>query len=183
MDIEKLKEKLVRLIELDTEGEYEFINEPLTENEVYDFEKKYQIKLPSDFRIFITQLFDGGVGPFQIMPLQYWDSIHNVHYLDSLGNNLTKPFLLKDKIFQEDFVPTESNSNSIINGTIRICHIGCGNFIFLVVNGEEYGNMWVDDRASTNEIFPLQSANYDRMTFGQWYDKWVDERITHFENS
>jgi len=183
MDIEKLKERLLRLIELDVEGEYKFINEPLTEDQVNDFEKKYQIKLPADFRVFITQLFDGGVGPFQIMPLNYWDSIHYVHYLDSLGNLLTKPFLLKDKIFQDNFRPTESNSNSIINGTIRICHIGCGNFIFLVVNGEEYGNMWVDDRASNDEIFPLQNSNSHRMTFGQWYERWVDERIAYFENA
>lgn len=65
--------------------------------------------------------------------------------------------------------------NSVINGTIRLCHNGCGNFLFLVVNGQEYGNIWLDDRASTSEILPLLNQNGNRITFEEWFFKWLDD--------
>jgi hypothetical protein len=179
MDIELIKQKLRELIELDPDADYTYINEPLTEEAVSSFEAAHNIKLPNDYRIFITEMFDGGFGPFQIMPLEFWDSIHNTVYLDSLENDLSKPFPLTNAVdFEENFDPSlVENSTSMLDGTIRICHIGSGNFIFLVVNGEEYGNLWMDYTCSNDEMLPLTLKNKDRVSFEDWYIHWLDESI------
>lgn len=185
MDLNEIKNKLRKLIELNPLGEYRFINEALTEQAVLDFESKHDIKLPNDYRLFITNLFDGGVGPEQIMPLEFWDSVHNAVYLGSLGNKLSEPFLLNNE-WKDDYNSQEDDDenfeyNSVVNGTIRLCHIGCGNFLFLVVNGNEYGNIWIDDRASNGEIVPLKNGLVDdRITFEKWYNNWLDSEIIKF---
>lgn len=184
MDISKLKEKLRELISLDTEGEYSYINEAISEEKIEQFENDHNIKLPEDYRTFINEMFDGGMGPYQIMPLEWWDSVHNATYLDSLGNTLSEPFLLSDTWVEDFEVETPDDDvpyHAIINGTIRICHIGCGSFIFLVVNGPEYGNLWIDDRASNGEIVPLRNTEKTRITFGEWYFNWLDKKIAHFK--
>lgn len=182
MDIQQVKEKFRKLIALNPNGEYGYINGPIPETEILEFEAKHHIRLPEDYRAFITQMFDGGVGRYQIMPLQFWDSTHNAVYLDSLGNKLSEPFLLTNNWeydFNDEREDDESYEyHSIINGTIRLCHIGCGNFLFLVVNGEEYGNIWIDDRASNSKIVPLLDRDTNgRVTFEKWYNDWLDEEI------
>lgn len=182
MNIEQVKNKLGRLIELNPEGEYVYIKDALTESEVLEFEEKHNIKLPLDYRTFITNMFNGGIGPEQIMPLDFWDSVHNTVYLDSIGNKLNEPFLLTSE-WKREYNNENKNYEyeTIINGTIRICHIGCGNFIFLVVNGIEYGNLWVDDRASNDEIVPLKGKNKNRINFDIWYNEWLDKEIEYYE--
>lgn len=182
MNLEQLKTKLIKLIGLDPEGNYGYINEALSEEEVSAFENRHGIRFPADYRTFITNLFDGGVGPYQIMPLSFWDSVHNTVYLDSIGNQLNEPFLLTEDWNEDRFPDEEVDHRSIVNGTIRLCHTGCGNFLFLVVNGEEYGNIWIDDRASNNEIVPLtDKQSGKRINFETWYNTWLDESIAYHE--
>lgn len=185
MDIEKIVEKLKKLVTLNPDGEYRILHKALTEKEVSKFEKQHKIKLPEDYRKFITNMFNGGVGPEELMPLNFWDSVHNIVYLGSLRNRLDMPFVLTKEWknnYDEDLADEKNvNRNSIINGTIRICHIGSGNFIFLVVNGAEYGNLWINDRASNDEIVPLKGKHSERVNFETWYNEWLDSTIEYFE--
>lgn len=184
MDIKQIKSKFRKIIQLNPEGDYGYINDPLTESEVLEFEKKHNIKLPEDYRTFITNIFNGGFGPEQIMPLDFWDSYHNVIY-SSMGNNLNEPFPLTSE-WKVDFENIEKSDDydeydtyvTLINGTIRICHIGCGAFIFLVVNGTEYGNLWIDNRTN-GQICPLYPNK--RINFGKWYFGWLDSHIAHLK--
>ena len=64
------------------------------------------------------------------------------------------------------------------NGAIRICHYGCAVHFFLIVNGKEFGNVWIDDRASDNGLFPALSKNTgQRMTFSDWYYEWIENSL------
>ncbi len=184
MNIKELKNKFRELIQLNPDGEFRYINEALTEEEAQEFEKKHGIVLPPDYRAFITHMFDGGVGPQQIMPIQWWDSVHNAVYLGSLGNTLSQPFLLTDTWRDDDENEEQIDYDAIINGTIRLAHIGCGNFLFLAVNGEEYGNIWIDDRASNGEIVPyIDQKTGNRMTFETWYFNWLDNQIKYYKTA
>jgi SMI1 / KNR4 family (SUKH-1) len=182
MDIAKLTEKLEELIDLNPDGDYSYINDEIPEEKIAEFEAKHGIRLPEDYRTFLNQMFDGGIGPKQIMPLEWWDSRHNTVYIEGLGNKLSEPFLLTDSWKKNYDKKEDNNYTSVLNGTIRICHIGCGNFIFLVVNGAEYGNLWIDDRASTGEIIPLTDKEGERVTFSKWYFSWLDEEIEYYKN-
>ncbi len=187
MDTQQILDKLHQLIELNPNGDYGYINKPIPGSDLLDFEAKHQIKLPPDFRAFINQIFDGGIGPWQIMPLSYWDSTHNAVYLDSLDNKLSEPFPLTERWTRGDFKygrdGDDFQRNAIINGTIRLCHAGCGTFLFLVVNGAEYGNIWVDDRSSNQEIEPLiDEETGGRINFEKWYNDWLDAEIKRYQS-
>jgi hypothetical protein len=48
----------------------------------------------------------------------------------------------------------------------------------LVVNGEEYGNIWTDDRASDAGIRPsYELSNKEKITFLNWYELWLDNSL------
>lgn len=67
--------------------------------------------------------------------------------------------------------------DDIANGLLRIANFGCGVSINLVVNGEAYGEIWVDDRCNSNGIYP-------DFYFGNesaWYELWLDISIKEFE--
>ncbi|MFK7983970.1 MAG: SMI1/KNR4 family protein [Saprospiraceae bacterium] len=69
--LQLLKTKLEKLRTLDKKFEafgvkshYYRFNKKLSESKVLEFESKYQIRLPKDYRNFLLELGDGGVGPY-----------------------------------------------------------------------------------------------------------------------
>ena len=64
-----------------------------------------------------------------------------------------------------------------INGCLQICHIGHGATYLLVVNGEEYGNIWLDERTDYGGIEPLLNEKGERVSFISWFTEWLDEAV------
>jgi hypothetical protein len=64
-----------------------------------------------------------------------------------------------------------------INGCLQICHIGHGATYLLVVNGEEYGNIWLDERTDYGGIEPLLDNKGGRVSFISWFTEWLDESV------
>ena len=180
MDIKQIKEKYNKLIDINPKGNYGYFNEKLTEEEVLKFEREHNIKLPFDYRLFITTMFDGCVGPPDIMPIEEWDSYYGMTDPDFV-NKLSEPFLLTRKQ-DYDIKKKESEFMEYLNGTIRLSDCKCGCFLFLVVNGSEYGNIWVDNRASNDEIYPLTYKYKTRVTFDTWINNELDKKIKYYES-
>jgi len=69
--------------------------------------------------------------------------------------------------------------NKWTNGLLRISNFGCGVSLNLVVNGKEYGNIWVDDRCNDGGIFPdPYFGNEGRISFLTWYELWLDKSLS-----
>ena len=62
-------------------------------------------------------------------------------------------------------------------GAICLCHHGCALRDWLVVSGSERGHMWHDATAATLGLSPCTAANGQRMTFVDWYLRWIDELL------
>ena len=60
------------------------------------------------------------------------------------------------------------------NGLLRISNLVCRVFANLVVKGEEYGNIWIDDRCNDNGIKPLKSSKNQRKGFLDRHEEWLD---------
>ena len=61
---------------------------------------------------------------------------------------------------------------------LRIAHAGCGIAINLIVNGPEYGNIWVDSRVNDNGIYPeVPTLGTGRIQFLDWYEQWLDREM------
>lgn len=195
--INRIKEKLATLKSLDTnlssfgvqKHKYE-LNPTISESEIEDFEKTYQISLPLGYREFLKQVGNGGAGPYYGL-----ESLEDSRYvdLDYKGDNfvdISQPFMLSDywnpiqeidnqeeyEAYQEEYM-----HDKWINGMIKLSNFGCGVFIHLVVNGNEYGNIWVDDRGNDAGIYPdyYLSKDDQRIDFLSWYEAWLDEYIAN----
>ncbi|MFN0254120.1 hypothetical protein [Pedobacter ureilyticus] len=110
--------------------------------------------------------------------------------------NPSKPFP-RTKPWNEEFVSTvneEDNeeeyerqysefSKNLMNGVLAISNFGCGISLNLVVNGEEYGNIWTDDRGNDGGIYPSHElGNKDKITFLNWYELWLDNSLNEIKD-
>lgn len=125
-----------------------------------NFERKHNVKIPYDFKLFLSEVGNGGAGPFYgIIPFETCLFSDIDYPSEKFLLNPSKPFQYTHEWNMEfegdyeneeelDGFQREYFDDKHINGTIRICNFGCGHFINLVVNGEEYSHIWSDDRGS-----------------------------------
>jgi hypothetical protein len=164
-------------------------NGRLYENEVKSFEITYNIELPPDYREFILQIENGGAGPYyglESLEDGIYQDLDYKRKADLVNPSLEFPFTeawnmdyhneAEDK--PDQMKEEEYFDSKWANGLLRISNFGCGVSMNLVVNGKEYGNIWVDDRCSDGGIYPDQYfGNQGRISFLAWYDKWLDRSL------
>ncbi len=103
--------------------------------------------------------------PFPIT--EPWNMKFNGNYLDEEAYES-----FEDEYFDEKW----------ITGLLRICNFGCGVFIDVVVNGKEYGHIWVDARASDGGIYPYTTLEKTNKTsFLEWYNFWLDKSFNELK--
>jgi hypothetical protein len=193
-----LERKLARLRSLDksryvfgaAEHNYQFKNQIL-ESEIAAFENEHEIELPEFFRHFLLHFGNGGCGPeYGLLKLEQgkYDLPQNIRESEII--RLKEPFRFTTywnmdysdisdfKKWQDDY-----DHNFWNDGMLRICHMGCGTFINLVLNGNEKGNVWIDDRSSDGGIYPFgHHSNYGSTSFYNWYLNWIELSLKKFEN-
>lgn len=203
MTIQELKIKHEKLKDLDTNGlsnrspykifgssdhQYKF-NPSLTLESVKIFEDTFLISLPTDYKEFLIEIGDGGSGPaYGLFPLAGWNAGLEINE----NNFLSTPFPHSDKWdidpeinseienYSEEYKKWEDEycSNKYITGSLRICHHGCGTVSLIVVTGTSAGQIWIDDRANDNGIFPdISKSTGERHSFVTWYNEWLSESL------
>lgn len=166
-EVSAFKEKLSRLKETDKDfrvfgaesHRYELFA-PLSESRIVEFEKEQNLKLPEDYRLFLTQIGNGGAGPFYgIIPLEK-------SFASCTPNESFRWSVEKDVEFVEDSDFDEWHDHR--RGVLEICEQGCGTFNFLVVNGQSYGTIWTD---IWDKLIP------DKIGFFEFYQNWLDRNL------
>ena len=168
-----------------------FINPTISEEEVSEIEKRNNIILPKDYREFIIKIGNGCIGPRQgLLSLQ--ESMFDFKLRDNPAINLSKPFSYNEKWNEDEWIDAidwdggerpddevleKYMSANHITGCLQICHIGHGATYLLVVNGEEYGNMWLDGRIDYGGLKPLLNEKGERVSFISWFTEWLDEAV------
>ena len=168
------------------------LNYPLGKWEVEEIEEKFHIKLPNDYRKFISYIGDGGAGPgYGLFPFR-----KSLKYLGSKINRkkITKDFIRSDELAEDE------RSDS---GLLILCEHGCANDTFLVITGKERGHVWEliewagyipllknppklsngiglseqeRDKQETEWLNKLYKASdNEKMTFTDWYKSWLQE--------
>lgn len=156
--VEKKVEKFIEFFK----GKY--ILEPVvSEESLIRFEDDFKIKLPENYKWFILNIAGGIRDKDDFGQIIFEKQDFENSFSKEIERNPSKPFPFTSKVIfdlnEEDLI-TQST-----NGQINI-----SDSIFLVVNGKEYGNLWIENIASNNEIFPVtdKENNIDRFTFIQW---------------
>ena len=181
-------------------GEHRFeLNAPLSGDEVQRFEATHAVKLPADYRHFISTIGNGGAGPFYgFFPLGLMDHVFGLApWTDAEGfvGTLSQPFRHNGEWNDLTGSPEENGIDyknpeydklvedfekrywigSVMDGAMPICHAGCALRIWLVVTGDQPGSLWYDKRADLGGIMPLTQSDGSPLTFEAWYRQWLDQ--------
>jgi hypothetical protein len=198
-DLQRVREAGVRVFGSESHG-FE-MNPVLSETEVRAFEKKHKIMLPADYRLFLLHVGRGGAGPayglFNLGEMDDDDTFSEWREGDYMVGKLREPFPFVEAWndmsgFPDDDVGDESEYERQMNefdkryfkpldGAIPICHLGCAHRQWLVVTGQEAGNVWNDDRTDQSGMKPASDAKNKRLTFFRWYRGWLDEAVAILE--
>lgn len=158
---------------------------PISEKEAAEFEREKGVKLPADYRRFITTTASAGTQPFyglygllEPKPGYEFNPIVEKTFPYTLHN----PLLIADLTDEEyNALYAEGAEESYIWGFILLCHEGCGMESILVLNTEDeetYGTVWFYDLSNDFGIAPLLSPkNGKPMHFLDWLEYWVDRKM------
>jgi hypothetical protein len=180
---------------------------PLPGSVIESFERQHGIALPQDYQYFITVIGDGGAGPFYgVFPFGQHDDCHDYCAWERghLVGDVSKPFPhLTDWNLPASFwnnepdpspdIPIEAEDKlmeawdkeleekywnpSLVNGAIPICHLGCAQRQWLIVNGTQHGYVWGDDRVDNKGLYPIKDESGGQMTFSDWYTSWLYQAL------
>ena len=144
---------------------------PLSGAEIEAVEQYHGIALPTGYRTFLHEAGNRGAGPgYGLFPL----ADYAVNLTDLPHDFLARPFP-----HREPWQPSVTDEDAYfdnywIQGTVRLCHYGCGFYGMLVVSGAERGHIWRDDRSSDYGIHPDADRADD---FLAWYEDWLDTSL------
>lgn len=164
------------------------LNQTATAAEISRFEQEYGIVLPEGYRSFLQIMGNGGAGPYygleSLEDSLYDDLDYKTNRIDpSKPFPLTEPWNMDLGDPEEDEAVYSNKEKEYFdpqwtNGLLRLSNFGCGVSINLVVNGAEYGKVWVDDRCNDGGLFPDHYfGNEERIGFLDWYERWLDKGL------
>jgi hypothetical protein len=162
-----------------------YLNPKLSAAEVEAFEQRAGVRLPDDYRRFLTEIGNGGHGPGEgLEPLgmcmgREWPV-----------ERLRRPFPLEQPFYiteawLRDSEGTEVRS-TLLDGTLHLAHFGCGIRAVLVVRGTRFGEVWVDDLANDGGVMPALDHFLTREcagagpSFAAWYEGWLDHELVYW---
>lgn len=173
------------------------LNPALDEAVVATFEQRYGIRLPEDYRSFLTSTGNGGAGPFYgVFPLGNIDDSFDLRKWEDTDIGILSQAFPFNKEWNDLSGKPEDNllerdeaqywkqmegfehdywDPALVNGAFPICHQGCALRILLVVSGDQAGYLWNDLRAEGRGLMPVHLEDGTRATFSAWYDEWLKE--------
>jgi hypothetical protein len=180
------------------------LNPPLEVSVVEAFEERHGIALPGDYRLFITEISNGGAGPaYGVLPFgkddddRDWEGGGLVGdpskpFSHSTAWNLPEsfwhgapdpppgtPLEEEDRLMEAWDRELEAHywNPAIMDGAVPICHLGCALRQWLVINGEQRRFVWNDFRVDNRGLSPVLGGSGEPMTFADWYMTWLDDSI------
>jgi hypothetical protein len=171
------------------------------------FERQHSVAFPQDYKFFITEIGDGGAGPYYgLFPFGQHDDCHDYCNWQHghLVGDFSKPFPhLTDWNLPDSFwsnlpdlspgTPTEVQDRimeawdkeleekywnpSLVNGAIPICDLGCALRQWLIINGAQKGYVWRDDRVDNKGLYPVKDEKGNQVTFWGWYSSWLHDTL------
>jgi SMI1/KNR4 family protein SUKH-1 len=143
---------------------------PLIEEALAAIEGRLAVRLPDDYRAFLTRTGDGGAGPYY--------GLMRLDHPAQLGL-MRGPFA-----FTAPWLPEQGRTSEAawrdhlddrwLRGCVGLAHLGCGMVAVLVVDGAAAGQVWCDARGHGAGLFPIHAS------FEAFYLEWI-RQMTHQE--
>ncbi|HOL10575.1 MAG TPA: SMI1/KNR4 family protein [Bacillota bacterium] len=183
--IDRIREKLIKAKakddQLQTFGSnkhrYE-LNPPLSREAIAAFEAKNGITLPEEYQLFLTELGNGGAGPYYgiyQLKIDVYDPYLAKHC--RLHPNLSDEEWAELIKFSEQDDWDDEEYNALFQGMLEIGTQGCTYCMMLVISGENRGRIVYCDMDLQKPFFTYEA------NFLDWYERWLDEIINGYEMS
>lgn len=159
-------------------GRHRYRLEPvLSEAEVSAFEEQHGVTLPEAYRNFVTQVGDGGAGPFYGLFRLKESRRRDAEWEErEIPDFLATPFPHTEAWTPDPYKELdgdEYDDPQWITGSLNIAEFGCGAFLRLVITGPERGHVWFDDRPSDGGLTRERG-------FYEWYMDWLTNPKQYF---
>ena len=173
------------------------VGEPMSEAEILEIEREYEVSLPAEYRSFLQRFGDCDVGPGAFHKVR-----EGLTFASKQPFPLAEPFLgccspshqQPDDRQWEEYKGLLAQWNKIPkqDGVLAICTYGCAIYAVLILNGPYCGQVWglAGDVAYYGpfggfEIFHDESAAIDgsptnaphEYSFFEWYENWLDGKL------
>lgn len=151
-EIERIKSKLIdKHIELCA---------PVDISDIRKFEESHHVLLPRELVDFYTLVSNGCqmIDGFQLYPFEKW-------FFNS--ERLHLPFEFNEYWIWESESELSHDLNEIENGIIELIDIGDAQSWNIIVNGNNYGEMWFYTDVGIQPACPA-------MSFLKWFEYWLD---------
>ncbi|WP_314588304.1 SMI1/KNR4 family protein [Paenibacillus terrigena] len=154
------------------------LNDPLILAEVERFEQEHGIKLPESYVDFVTELGNGGAGPYY--------GIHRLGAKQAIDLDLIgQPSALnpRNKLdvsgWSEDGLADDcvDDEEEKYPGLLNIGEQGCSYETMLMITGDYRGKVIYIDLDSQKTFFTYEA------NFLDWYERWLDETIAGYESA
>lgn len=191
-DLETLRRRDVDLRVFGANDHRYALNPPLTASQVSDFESRYGVQLPEDYRDFLLTIGNGGAGPGY--GLERLGCAYGANWSENPGlvGDLSRPFPYNEAWNEESMPPSSPLEDHYwqqdeywgpthVNGAVPICHHGCNLRQCLIVTGPEKGHVWFDDRADWQGLYPDTAPGLARISFLDWYCRWLKASLEAVE--
>ncbi|WP_431935407.1 SMI1/KNR4 family protein [Micromonospora sp. RP3T] len=147
---------------------------PLPVDVVVAFEERHGVRLPPDYRGFVTAVGHGGpgrfggAGPFHgLLPFDEWEwPLLN----DPDPTMLARPFPAEPGRVYDDWLAevAPGDEDEPYRGTLALSHQGCGDLSLLVLSGPARGRVVETCSAGPGPRFT------EDPDFLSWYERWLD---------
>jgi HEAT repeat protein len=149
------------------------LNAPLSVEKLHAFERKHGIVLPEGYAMFLTELGNGGAGPYYGL---YALGEEQAIELDLIGEPY-KPFLMEENAQSTDCEGSATDETESYPGLINIGTQGCSYEMMLVVTGEHRGKVLYINMDDGQSFMTYEEHFLD------WYERWLDETIANYEDA
>jgi hypothetical protein len=156
----------IQRIKLKIQEEGIIINEPISINEITNFENSNNFSLPEELVLFYTEIGNG----CEMIDGFYLKGLDELEY-DELK-------VKEDFIFTKYWI-WEDNENKALfdkvgSGNIELINIGDSQSWNIIITGEERGQMWFFTDVGIQPCAP-------RRSFLSWFEHWLDGNDNYFE--
>ena len=166
-----------------SDGHHYELNPPMDPSSLREIEQKYSITLPEDYFWFMTEVADGGAGPYYgILPLNQGSGKQQTdfsRYETAKNEPLDLPIdanTWADMVVRLEEGANDDNYWSVYDplfaGMVQIATQGCTYDCMLMVKGKDRGRVvYIDEEASGPSYFPPEA----NASFLDWYMGWLRE--------
>lgn len=163
-----LENKISQIKKLDKTNRYNF-SKKTSLDDILIFEKKYELKLPEDFKDFVTNVTNG-ITDNEFNDVIF-DEINFINYFADLDDENHNPYIEFPVIERTKDGTNGFDYDELTNGVIGLAGTGCGNGYMLIIKGKAKGQVWLDELASNSEVIPWHKD------FSSWINSKLDDII------